>query len=96
MTITQHTPTPWIICGHHRKDTNQITYVIPTATNEEFQANATFIVRACNNFDKLLAACKEAQGLLDWCMRAMPTLCIPIDSSVAHIQTAIAEAEKEN
>jgi hypothetical protein len=37
----------------------------PIEVREIDEANAEFIVRACNNYEDLLTACKEALGYLD-------------------------------
>jgi len=68
----QHTPTPWSagyidpdLPGGFIESANgknvAIYYAGPeTAVGEEGEANAAFIVRAANNHETLLAACKHA------------------------------------
>ncbi len=68
----EHTPVPWKIVG---KDTDPWT-IAPadwqrsgddtiaeiTYTGADAEANAAYIVRACNNFEDLLAALKSMLG----------------------------------
>jgi len=51
---------------------------------------ARFIIRACNSFDELLAACK---GMLKWAHRVKES---NPGMEVFNALQAIAEAEKEN
>ena len=70
----EHTKTPWKV-GEYNEDYEEInilcvsdgyTYhaanvpVFQGAPSDEQKANAAFIVRACNNFDALVEALKEA------------------------------------
>lgn len=55
----------------------------------EDEANAAFIVRACNNFDALLEACKEALPILG---REFP-FCG--SKAYKQVSAAIAAAERE-
>lgn len=71
MSDNQHTPVPWDTeptAGHDRhgqsaiygEDGKDIAIVY------DGQANAEFIVRACNSHDDLLAALKGAENCLRW------------------------------
>jgi len=54
--MSEHTVTPWIIDGH------QIVYddmEVCRVSGDAWEANAAFIVRACNSHDELLEACKQ-------------------------------------
>ena len=77
MTQTQHTQTPWKILRTDVRDSAEYTYVIginpidmPHCTlrllsvpryNEEDEANATFIVRACNSYEDMLAFIEKVE-----------------------------------
>lgn len=78
---TQHTPTPWRTTNDHaNKICDQVgkkIAVCPTHAGggqwrdrEEADANAAFIVRACNAHEELVAAADEALNTLIGC-------CIP-------------------
>jgi hypothetical protein len=57
-----HTPTPWIWDGDPFSPTihapQSQTCICELDTNDQRQANAQFIIRACNSHDALLEACK--------------------------------------
>lgn len=68
-----HTPTPWTISrakGPHYqfiriRQVGTIDYHASVRINlPESEANASFIVRACNNYEELLEACKLAKEVL--------------------------------
>lgn len=74
---TKHTPTPWrVVSGNLIKDElmpfdrcEEETALIATAsghTTERTEANAAFIVRACNAFDKLKDALELAHGVMSF------------------------------
>jgi hypothetical protein len=70
----QHTPGPWKVFGVRRNQYLAVIDSIPdqdgkviancichvAMTNPDAQANAEFIVRACNAHDDLLEACEQA------------------------------------
>lgn len=65
--MEKHTPIPWnnsglgIITAYHPGKVQIIGDVTTASTTEEEQeANANFIVRACNNHESLLDACRTA------------------------------------
>jgi len=64
-----HTPGPWYI--HHNKvdiissqDRFLIAHVSTEYRGNEYEANAEFIVRACNDHDELLTQLKLAKSML--------------------------------
>lgn len=61
--MSKHTTTPWkvILChtGYEVIDRDNRS-VFNRSNPHEQEANAQFIVRACNNFDALLEVCKKA------------------------------------
>lgn len=61
-------------------------------TEEEDKANASFIVRACNAHDELLAACKRTKALIEseYCGRLANT---PFQGFINEVEAAIAKAE---
>jgi len=73
---TQHTPTPWrVVSGtlikdelmpfdRDERDTALIASTGGTAASDKAQANATFIVRACNSHEQLVALTRRAQEIL--------------------------------
>ena len=71
--MSKHTPTPWHSFGpiiHHNGQ--HVAHVVNNERHPdgdtgspEQRANAEFIVRACNSFDDLLAACKAVAAALD-------------------------------
>ena len=69
--VSTHTATPWRSDGPYCFDAKGNCIVncdTDNAVKEQFNANAAFIVRACNNFDGLLAehtnACDAADTIL--------------------------------
>jgi len=63
MNTTQHTPTPWTLehstINNIELKTNIVQWQKPISEmDEEHQANARFIVTACNNHDRLVEALK--------------------------------------
>lgn len=72
MNKTEHTPTPWYKDGRAivtEPRIPEIEICVCTADSEvneqESQANAAFIVRACNSHALLVEALKEAWALID-------------------------------
>lgn len=53
----RHTPTPWLL-GGNLVVAEKTAAIICTMRLLNAEANAEFIVRAVNNFDSLLEACK--------------------------------------
>jgi len=99
----KHTPTPWYI-WEHGTDTDpsckifaEKAGIVQTIGGND-EANAQFIVRACNNFDDLLEALKEYQQVIE---RAKDLLTgdscndIGIYDLDEIVKAAIAQAEKE-
>lgn len=74
MTKTKHTPLPWFIMDYmDYEETKQVAISDETATryiavlddnDETDEANAAFIVRACNNHYELLEALENAANVL--------------------------------
>ena len=67
-----HTPTPWAI-GNQISDYGNVirgphlAYIAKLGENvREYNANAAFIVQACNSFDAMRDALKEAERFLDY------------------------------
>lgn len=106
----EHTKLPWIIsstcliCG---EDGRVIASLIPTPpiTSEIFEAraNAEFILRVCNSYDRdqeiikaLLEACKKAEEILSTTLIPMGVKKEGTKPNQAYIacQQALAEAEK--
>ena len=66
-----HTPTPWVIGpnnldirdGKHEDNIVSLKYQDHVSCEQQ-EANAAFIVRACNSHDALVEACKEMLGAL--------------------------------
>ncbi len=57
---TEHTATPWIKYGAHIQRGSRIIAQIWAKKNpKEAEANAEFIVRACNNFEQLREALRQ-------------------------------------
>jgi hypothetical protein len=77
MSKAKHTPGPWHIGGTFNPDSPNATQNVwgPRARPEDQSgelvaskckpANAEFIVRACNSFDDLLAACQAVEAYLE-------------------------------
>ena len=57
----KHTPLPWVIdseWAHTITTPGGMTIAKAESNREEWQANAEYIVRACNSYPDLLDACK--------------------------------------
>lgn len=75
-TETKHTPTPWrVVSGtlikdelmpfdRDERDTSLIASTGGQAASDKAQANAAFIVRACNSHEQLMALTRRAQAIL--------------------------------
>jgi len=65
---TQHTPTPWRAIGFtiesHDYDHELVCRVSKSGGGTRIEANAAFIVRACNAHDELVAALESASRWL--------------------------------
>lgn len=65
---TQHTPTPWVVSAPgiitSPKAMQDIGHVCYTGTDGGTDANAAFIVRACNAHDEMAAALREVRDLV--------------------------------
>lgn len=84
--MSDHTPTPWKYQRQIESDfisgRNHPTYPIYTnggkfgnPAEAKSEADAEFIVRACNSHDDLLAACSEAVEILSvYLPESLPTL----------------------
>ena len=92
----KHTPTPWhngalttngspvcIYSASSSEPREQIAACYRWVGHQEAQANAEFIVRACNSFDDMLAALKMAKSVNEQNFGAVPF----------YITDAIAKAE---
>ena len=63
-TRSEHTPTPWHIGPYYKQDIESPTGHIATCRSVPAgEANAEFIVRACNAHDALVEALREIQTL---------------------------------
>ena len=72
MSNTQHTPTPWSCIPPGNPESNPSWaieflngFIVSTLGGND-QANAEFIVKACNCHDDLLAACKDTLADVDF------------------------------
>lgn len=105
MSEIEHTPMPWwnesgVIHAKAVDWTPQEHRCChPASANQNIdpedgdpEANAEFIVRACNSHDNLLAACKESCAMLARIARTNRTP-IHINKVIARDQAVIAEAE---
>lgn len=106
MSETKHTPTPWwnesgVIHAQAADWTpEEHNCCHPAYANQNIDpedgdtdANAEFIVRACNNYDKLLATCKESRRRII----AIQTTCeVKRDCAwLTYLDDVIAEAQAE-
>ena len=65
--MSKHTPTPWTVAKHERglvRAQGRTIVVVRETGNQDIDANAEFIVRACNAHEDLLAALKEIERSL--------------------------------
>jgi hypothetical protein len=98
MMKTERTPGPWnwgadysaaTYCIWHRDHKKQITNII---ARTEDTANAEYIVKACNSFDDLLAACEASLDALT----DDENIALYGEMSIAHkLRCAIAKAKGE-
>ena len=100
----KHTPIPWLV--HRMTSTYQIPIRSENGTwigsvdagriggGQEGQANAEYIVRACNAYEDLLAACKSVADLLEN-MPSKAYISVQNHPCWGLIEAAIANAEKE-
>jgi len=95
-TTGQHTPTPWDL-QTLRVSLVPVMIRVNGYTKETAEANAAFIVRACNNHDALVGA---LQSLFEHC--AMVHKCWgdsdntkEADAAIKRAESAIAAATKE-
>lgn len=96
--MSKHTPTPWTAEGKSIWRDTPLQFVAITTTtrgDEVDEANAAFIVRACNARDDLLEACKAV-------MDAAPNLQVlarpghgPMLDAYQLVRAAIAKAEED-
>lgn len=90
----QHTPTPWKALDFDEDTTiiydKDMRVVIPKLANKE---NATFIVRAVNSHEELLAATKRALDGVQRDIAANPTAKTDRPEIEAMLRYAIAKAE---
>jgi hypothetical protein len=68
--VVRHTLLPWYATGRHVQSAaiNEDNYVCKADgdSDEQEDANAAFIVLACNNHDSLLAALDATRGIVAW------------------------------
>ena len=91
---TKHTPWEWKKCRtvQHLQDRNDSCFAqISMPIRKEYEEYAAFILRACNNHDKLLEACKDILGLLSPQDGSDPQVKMHNARKVA--EAAIAEAD---
>ncbi len=50
----EHAPTPWEVWNRFNIRAGDHRSLVPGGSSQEMEANAAFIVKACNNFDKLI------------------------------------------
>jgi len=106
--MSEHTPTPWHVMpqGFSRQNTptvyaadSELRYI--AVCNDQLNiiptnnlANAEFIVRACNSFDGLLAACKrQVANIEKWLETGVPAWPEESESIYNQMVEAIANAE---
>lgn len=97
----QHTPLPWY--KSRQNDPRDQGLVISEATGANVavtyygQADAEFIIRACNAHDELLAACKRLASRLQSHLASVESCDVPASDELAldEAQTAIAKAESK-
>lgn len=104
----QHTPTPWHVVNgslikdelmpfdRDERDTVLVATTAGTATAEVAEANAAFIVRACNSHEQLVAVAKLARGLTNAIMQSSSkdaALVAEAAESLRRIDAALAAAE---
>ena len=68
-TTDKHTPGPWVIdpeLAHTITTPGGMTIAKAESNREEWQANAEYIVRACNSYPALLEACKAQHKAIDY------------------------------
>ena len=102
MTAASRTPGPWYvdlygewgICVRSRtKSTRNIRDSQPRAAfiaTRLVQADAEFIVQACNSHDELLAACEAALPALRWSLTHQPGNSVQVHDCMPLIEAAIA------
>ena len=72
---------------------NNSTYIMVSGGNEE--ANAEFIVRACNSYDELLAVCKKAvDGLNEYIGEWQAVQLIFCNEPIITLKNIITEIEQ--
>lgn len=81
---TKHTPGPWLVMGNQRN--GHFDFVLPTADDKDFQANARLIAAA----PELLEACKV---LADLCTDAKCVQSVKWTSARDQARAAIQKAE---
>lgn len=98
--MSKHTPTPWevtrgkvIWIDSIYEATGPIATLIPEVEGVDDQdANAVFIVKACNNHDALVSA---LGGLLTECaLAAMDGVSVPADSEACRLSRHALKAVK--
>lgn len=104
MTIT-HTPTPWKLENGHSIIADHPFKGAPVATTYKLadngraqqqipqEANASFIVRACNAHDELLAAATSALNLMRMTYSHATDIPKAADTVLPALEAAIAKAE---
>ena len=88
MSDKQHAPTPWLIDGQEFIDSRGVRI-------KDTQENADFVIRAVNNHQALLDACKQAFLLpRPWIFTANISY-DAWDAAFTKIEAAIQEAETQ-
>lgn len=107
--MAEHTPTPWYaefnayagydcMTGGYRIKTSELKtlFVIDEADADDPKANAAFIVRAVNNFDDLLRACRMVANWSQTATEENGKVTIPdLTETLKVVRAAIQAAEKE-
>lgn len=106
--MAMHTPTPWqlspddktCIWGHRVNDATGITasYFFTLAETmgykTEREANAAFIVRACNSHAQLVDALDDCQGVLDYLNRQLAGKSVAVRIVLDKARAALTAAQE--
>jgi hypothetical protein len=82
--MTEHTPTPWYVNGRVWIKPKNNGWPIARIQGDQREADAEFIVQACNSHDSLVAALDQARDDI---------LANSLSGALDTIETAIAKAK---
>ena len=95
-TTAQHTPGPWLIQSHTMADkefaVGPVTIDYDDVDHDEQEANAAFIIRACNSYDALVSALGQLLDRLNYHGSIDP---IREEGPIKDARTALTAATKE-